>query len=246
MGVVSSWRGALPSGISRRSPYLREAAASTAPARLAEQRNGSTRWRPAADGGVEIAGWEGSSFRRHHVDEDGTLTLLETREPPRLDRRISRVLGVLWLVGLAATVADGTTPHLHRAWVLVMVATIVVVSVCVAITWVIWKPFDVRGWKLAPELSGWQPVSTAQLQSVEELSDAHAGRALLRAGGSSTVEVLVQRHLRLRCYWVDATGASRLVNETAAGLTSLSRRARILRQRGEGWLVITTREPNDG
>jgi hypothetical protein len=236
--------------ISRHSPYLRTAPAATAPARLAESSGGEAWWRPAPRGGVEIATLHEGELRRHQVDDDGTLTLVEALAPTQLQRRGPRIALAGWFVGLVMMVIGGIAAG---GKVAILGWTIAVVAM-----WFGGKAFsrasDVgdrlsfvkdtkRGWTVAPVLSGWQPPTTAQLQAVEELADANEGVAYVRDDGGRTVEVLVRHRFAFRRLWVDRDGNSGLASTAPAGLWPLSRHVGRLEQRGETWLLVKTAEP---
>jgi hypothetical protein len=237
--------------ISRHSPYLRTAAAATAPARLAASSGGEAWWRPSPQGGVEVATLHEGELRRHRVDDDGTLTLVEALAPTQLQRRGQRIALSGWFVGLVMMVIGGVAAGGKVAlvgWMIAVVAMLLggkAYSRASAVGDRLSFVKDTkRRWTVAPVLSGWQPATTAQLQAVEELADANDGVAYVRDDGSRTVEVLVRRRLVFRRLWVDRDGNSGLASTAPARLQTLSRHVRRLEQRGETWLLVSTAEPS--
>jgi hypothetical protein len=168
-------------------------------------------------------------LRRHRVDDEGTLTLVEALAPTRLQRRGQRIALSGWFVGLVMMLIGGIAAGGKVAllgWMIAFVAM-----------WFGGKAYSrasavgdrlsfvketTRGWTVAPVLSGWQPATTAQLQAVE---------------------VLVRHRFAFRRLWVDRNGNTGLASTESAGLRLLSRHVRRLEQRGETWLLVKTAEP---
>jgi len=188
-------------------------------------------------------------LRRYHVDDDGTLKLLEALPPTRLQRCGHRIVIVGWLVGLVMMAASAITAKGVGilGWMIALVAMWLGGKAASRASAVgdrlSFVKESKRGWTVAPVLSGWQPATIAQLQAVEEIADANDGVTYVRDDGGRTVEVLVRHRFAFRRLWVDRNGNSGLASTESAGLRLLSRHVRRLEQRDETWLLVKTAEP---
>jgi hypothetical protein len=192
-------------------PTNRNAAAATAPARLAEE-CGYAVWRDRPDGGLEVVTVRDGCLHRHLVHDDGTTSLIE-RELHGATSRWATLsyagfgFNMLVLVGVAAGRLPGAAFMLFFIGMAVMaVGTLAHQRQTDPVSRLRRTPETAGDWHEPSRLSGWAPRTSAQLRAVEELANEHNGVARVRDLGGDTVDVAVRRWGRRLRFVVDSSG----------------------------------------
>lgn len=247
-----------PTVIGRRSPHLRSTLAATSAARLAEASQGEALWRAAPAGSVEIVTLTDGVFRRHIVQGDGAMHLADEVPPTVLERCGKRIAVTGWLFCLIAIVVLGVTAPEgadRPSWAVLFFVLLALGAVLFIVGGGLSSRYEALGsrlkrvglptdgWRRAPDLDGWMPVSTAQLAAVEELAEAYGGVAHVRAGVRGEAEVLVRRGTRVVTLWVNASGDSGVVEDAAAGRHTLAWHAKHRPVGADAWYRVDTRLP---
>jgi hypothetical protein len=216
-----------------RSPTSVPLEAALLPARLAEVHD-EVLWREISPGEIEVATKSNTRIERLRVHSDGTTTPLGT------SRHRSRLLKTILFAGLAAGAAavlilvDSEDKWFMTFFVLLFAASI-------ANEWAGSLARHLRrelgakhDWHEPTKLYGWEPRTTSQLASVEELATTHSGTAFVSDLGEATIEVVAGRHR----YLLDGEG-NVVVHEK-------NRFREVRRDDRQAWIEICTYVPDGG